>query len=246
MGTDSIGLFSGPFDIPSGIILHDSIVYFDDPIFLRFNALNVNTGVVKWGVKGSLPDQPEQIVYFSNHIIAPCQRGRVYVYDANFKLIDTIKIGQPYSRTQIDSITENSLIITATFDQPNDTETGQNFYIDILHLDLSLRSSTSRKYLGRTSHLDESIPKAVSDAYAREIRNRFFKVAGKLYTVDTVDNNIWLKCGNNSFQIPIKLHLKNAYRTVDLDDNRVAFWTFDDNQYVFSVIVLEYAKIAIQ
>ena len=120
MDNDSVGHFN-PADAPSRVLLHDHIIYFNDPTFNRLNALNIRTGSVKWGVKNSVPNDVEHLAYFSNHIFITSQRSKVFVFDSNLCLVDSKRIGDSVSVPSIDSITEDSLTIITTYTQNNDT-----------------------------------------------------------------------------------------------------------------------------
>jgi hypothetical protein len=239
MNNDSIGIFSNPVDAPTRILLHGNIIYFNDPTFCRLNALNTSTGSVKWGIKKSIPDDVEHLAYFSNHIFITSQRSNVFVFDSNLCLVDSKRIGDSVSVPTIDSMTEDSLTIITTYDLFNDTGTGQSSYLEILMYDKSLHSSLTRSFLGRTSHLDERYSKEVQEAINR-VYNTNYKVAGKKFTIDTVEDNLWLNYKRYSFQLPKHLLLFINPLSIDFDDNHVVAWVFDEAKNVFSITLFIY------
>ena len=227
----------------SRVVIHNEKIYFVDIVYERVNFLDIKSGRVVWGKKGSLDPvhMAEDIAWFRGHLLLLSQFGLMAI-DSNLSVDRFEQFKNGHAGPVWDSHTDTSIVALIQQSEFNDAGTGQRFYATYLYVDKHLSSWKTIIFLGRTSHLDAPNPPDADSTYWRADRDWQTKHCGKPLVIRYIGADTCLDSGSHLLAIPPPFGIVIAKhpQMMDFDSDRIAIWDIDESAKAYKIVLLDY------
>ena len=225
----------------STLLVHNRKIYFVDDVLSRVNCIDLSTGKVIWGKKKTLKYEAEHIAYFANHIVIFSQFG-IQTLDSLLKTSNILPFHKSFFPNVIMSRTDRALVALSTFEEFNDTGTGQRFYAQYLTLDTSFNYTESIKFLGQTSHLDARHPPNVDSLNWRLQYMDAHMSGGNPFIIRVIGIDTCIYINKKLLQLPKQVSFSEIKYSLALDSDLLAFWEVDSNNRFYTITLYDYSK----
>jgi hypothetical protein len=229
------------------VVIQGNVIFFVDLVLSRINSIDVISGAVKWGERGSLhlagsilgeQLQVNDIAFFSSHLFLLSGSG-VLIVDSSLSIYRTELFQRTVGPGAVwDSVSGTNLVGLLRWHEFADTGTGSKYYAKYLRFDRALNLSEETVFLGETAHLDAQNPPR-EDSLWRRSHNH---LCGKPFAIRIIGADTCLDTGSRLLRIPPQYsrEVMQGFRFMDFDNDRLAIWNIDEAQKVYIIALFDY------